>query len=110
MTNVMALAKQVQFMSLTCEIDGLPQVYKDFAHSLKAFNLDISDHIPYDKLGIPTSKDIANMKREWIASLKKQLGIQHATLLLQYCEIPKILNGVNHRLYQNVLLERKPSH
>jgi hypothetical protein len=109
-TNVMALAKQVQFMSLTCEIDGVPQVYKDFADSLKAFNFDAFDYIPYEKLGVPTAKDIETMKQNWIANLKKQLGIEHATLLLQYCAVPKFLHGVDHRLYQNAILERQASH
>merc|ERR1712087_713331 len=80
-TNVMALAKQVQFMSLTCEIEGVPPVYKDFAESLKTWNFDAFDYIPFDKLGIPTKKDFIRLKRHWIAQMKSKLGIEHATLL-----------------------------
>jgi hypothetical protein len=105
-TNVMALAKQVQFMSLTCEIKGVPPVYADFAESLKSFNFDAFDYIPFDKLGIPTKKDFVRMKKAWIDTMKRKLGIEHATLLLQYCEARDLTSGL---LYPNAILERDPS-
>ncbi|KAF4670105.1 phosphatidylinositol-4-phosphate 5-kinase-like protein 1 [Perkinsus chesapeaki] len=38
-SNLMALAKQVQFMSLTARIAGVPQVYVDYTKSMDGFSL-----------------------------------------------------------------------
>jgi hypothetical protein len=83
--NVMALAKQVQFMSLTCEIQGVPEVYEQFANSLKAFNFDAFGWIPFDKLGLPTMKDLKSLKKQWIVKVEEATGINDGTLLIQYC-------------------------
>merc|ERR1711862_831770 len=107
-TNVMALAKQVQFMSLTCEIEGVPPVYKDFADSLKTWNFDAFNYIPFDKMGIPTRKDLRRMKEQWIQTTETKLGIQHATLLLQYCESRRLMSPHDDLLYPNAILERVP--
>jgi len=84
-TNMMALAKFVQFMGLTCEIDGVPKVYQDFSDGLSAFSFDAFGWIPWQWFGIPTHKDIQNMKQNMIDKLKEELDIKHATLLIQYC-------------------------
>lgn len=105
-TNVMALAKQVQFMTLTCEIDGVPPVYKDFAESLKNFNFDAFDYLPFDKLGIPTVKDLKKWKKTQIEGMKTKLGVEHATLLLQYCNARRTFP--HDLLIPNAVLERVP--
>merc|ERR1711865_134448 len=109
MSNVMALAKQVQFMSLSTEIDGVPESYVDFCQSLKNFNFDAFDYLPYDKLGIPTMADLEKLKHKWVSDLKKKLGIQHANLLLQYCQARRVKSPGGDLLYPNAVLEREPA-
>jgi hypothetical protein len=103
---MMALAKFVQFMSLTCEIKGVPPVYEDFANGLAAFNFDAFGWFPFHWFGIPTRKDIKNYKEDMIAKLKEELDIKHATLLIQYC-LTRTVKG-DDLLYANAILERKP--
>merc|ERR1712232_411627 len=102
-TNMMALAKFVQFMTLTCEIQGVPPVYVEFAKGLSAFSFDAFGWIPYHWFGIPTKKDIANYKQEMIDKLKAELDIKHAQLLIQYCLTRHIKDDI---VYANALLER----
>ncbi|CAD7942640.1 unnamed protein product [Amoebophrya sp. A120] len=44
--NLMALAKQIQFMDLTADIRGCPKVYADFTKSISGFNFDIKQFMP----------------------------------------------------------------
>merc|ERR1712224_993042 len=74
--SMMALTKQVQFMKLTTEIHGCPQLYSDFADSLKAFSLDIGAYIP--DLGLPDVDTIRKMKEAYI---------EQAKLLPHYCHV-----------------------
>ena len=48
--NLMALAKQIQFMDLTADIKGCPKVYADYTQSMTGFNLDLGWLVP-DALG-----------------------------------------------------------
>jgi hypothetical protein len=107
-TNLMALAKQVQFMSLTCEIEGVPTVYEDFAKSLKSFNFEVFNWIPFEQMGIPTKKTLIRWRQDVINSLKDRLGVEHATLLMQYCAARRTLSPLGDLLFPNELLECNP--
>jgi len=81
--NLMALAKQLQFLSLTTEIEGIPVIFSDFAESLKSFNFDLTQYLP--DFGLPTMKDFEKYKEKMINKLRKKAGIADTRLLLQYC-------------------------
>merc|ERR1739847_99954 len=72
----MALTKQVQFMRLTTDISGCPEVYSDFAESMKAFSLDFSSYINTKDLGMPNMDTIRKMKQKYM---------EQAKILPEYC-------------------------
>merc|ERR1712014_4288 len=102
LTNLMALAKQFQFMQLTTEIVGIPSVYKDFAANAKVVNLQIGPMMP--DFGLPTMADVKKLKKHMLHVLEKQTGLEHAQLLLQYC----VAKHSRNRLYANAVLHRHP--
>ena len=44
--NLMGLARQMQFMTLTADIEGCPPVYADYTGSLGGFSFDITEYLP----------------------------------------------------------------
>lgn len=79
--NILALAKQVQFMTLTTKIDGVPPTYADFAYNLRHFNLDFGSWLPLDFL--PTHAEFIKKKREVVSYIETE--VTNAGLLLEYC-------------------------
>lgn len=105
--NLMALAKQVQFMDLTTEIQGIPDVYSNFAQSLKGFSFDFSAYMP--DLGLPTLEDIKEFKKKIVAKVEAAMPMHDSAsttqILIQYC-YARTNFGL---LAANALLHRHPS-
>ena len=89
--NLMALAKQIQFMDLTTNIDGCPKVYADYIKSMAAFNLDLGWLMP-DWMGGMGPEAMARYKHKVLGQIKvttvychkfKHLGKGSATSYLK---------------------------
>ncbi|KAF4716771.1 phosphatidylinositol-4-phosphate 5-kinase-like protein 1, partial [Perkinsus olseni] len=76
-SNLMALAKQVQFMSLTARIAGVPQVYVDYTKSMDGFSLQFG--FLSDNWGEMSPDSIRNYIHVYISkSLEAALACQEA--------------------------------
>eukprot|EP00435_Cladocopium_sp_Y103_P068306 s233_g31.t1 len=101
-SNFVALTRMIQFMDLTTEIKGRPDVYSDFAQHLKGFNFDPAPYLP--DMGLPSLEawavspavpvprsyqDVRDMRNKAVQQLKDAFSVgdmkKSGTLVLQYC-------------------------
>eukprot|EP00929_Paragymnodinium_shiwhaense_P030381 TRINITY_DN17231_c0_g1_i2.p1 TRINITY_DN17231_c0_g1~~TRINITY_DN17231_c0_g1_i2.p1 ORF type:complete len:3553 (-),score=663.80 TRINITY_DN17231_c0_g1_i2:169-10827(-) len=54
--NVVAFARQAQFITLTTDLQGAPEIYKDYADSLDGFNMNFEKYLP--DFGMPSMKEL----------------------------------------------------
>jgi len=71
MQSFMALVKQMQFMTLTTDIEGCPPVYEDYVKNLSNINLDLGRFMP-NWLGGLSPKSIKAYKDRLIHEMKME--------------------------------------
>lgn len=106
MPNLIALAKQLQFMSLTNEIDGIPTIYSDFVDSMKNWNLEDFDFIPWAKwFHLPGKEDIVDLADKWMHSWEHSYNLTHSDIYIQYCFARSAKSATGDIIYANAFLQ-----